>query len=342
MKLVEIQPILSVTSIPNADRIELAKVQGWNSVIKKGEYKVGDNVIFVPIDTVIEPREWNKFLWDKNDCTKPIRVHTMKLRGTVSQGIIFPLSILSQHTNINCDNTDEIAKVLGITKYERPIDPKLRGEIVGSFPAYILSRTDEDNLLSNPEALNEINGCDIVEITVKCDGTSATYINSFENKLKVCSRNLELKDGDNIFWNIAKKYNIQEILPPGYAIQGEVCGPGIQKNPLGLTEHELFVFNIKDLTSNNYISVTEARECNLLHESFKTVPIISYTNMRCRKPFTIDEFVNIANQQMYKTKPAEGIVVRGYFEHDHVMQLGHSQTLNKMLSFKIINQNYID
>lgn len=346
MKLVDIQPILSITSIPNADRIELARIQGWNSVIKKGDYNVGDLVIFVPIDTVIEPREWNKFLWNKNDSTKDIRVHTMRLRGTVSQGIIFPLSILSLYTDTwtkeNNIDTDELARVLGISKYERPIDPKLRGEVAGSFPTFILSRTDEDNLLSNPEVLNELNSCDVVEITLKCDGTSATFIKNSENVLKVCSRNLELRDGDNIFWNVAHKYNIKELLPAGYAFQGEICGPGIQKNPLALKEHELLIFNIKNLATNSYISVTEAKENNLLHTSFKTVPIISYTNMRCRTPFTIDEFINIANAQMYKNSPAEGIVVRGYFEHNHKMQIGYSQILGKMLSFKIINQNYID
>ena len=76
MKLAEVETITELSPIEGADKIELARVQGWQSVVKKGEYKVGDTIIFVPIDTMLEPQPWNAFLHDKNDPSKPCLLYT--------------------------------------------------------------------------------------------------------------------------------------------------------------------------------------------------------------------------------------------------------------------------
>lgn len=94
MKLASFETITEILPIEGADKIEIARVQGWQSVIRKGEYKVGDQVIFVPIDTVLTPRPWNEFLWDKKDPSKPIRVKTVKLKGVISSGLIFAIENL--------------------------------------------------------------------------------------------------------------------------------------------------------------------------------------------------------------------------------------------------------
>jgi RNA ligase (TIGR02306 family) len=95
MKLVTFETIIDIQPIVGADRIELARVQGWQSVIKKGEYKVGDQIIFVPIDTVLEPKEWNKFLWNKEDPSKPIRVKTAKMKNAISKALSFQCLLLT-------------------------------------------------------------------------------------------------------------------------------------------------------------------------------------------------------------------------------------------------------
>jgi len=91
MKLAEIQTINEIIPIEGADRIELAKVQGWQSVVKRGEYSVGDRIIFIPIDTVLQPTVWNSFLHDSKNPTAPIRVKTVKLKGVYSSGLIFKI-----------------------------------------------------------------------------------------------------------------------------------------------------------------------------------------------------------------------------------------------------------
>ena len=45
-KLASVQVISNLRSIEGADRIELARILGWNVVVKKGDFKVGDKVIF--------------------------------------------------------------------------------------------------------------------------------------------------------------------------------------------------------------------------------------------------------------------------------------------------------
>ena len=174
MQLATFETITEIVPIEGADRIELARVQGWQSVIRKGDYKVGDGVIFVPIDTVLTPRPWNEHLWDKKDPTKPIRVKTVKLRGAVSQGLIFPRSLISaQEIWDHQDDPEEdtsIAGMLGITKYEKSIPAHLGGQVAGDFPTHLVSKTDEDNLKSNLAVLEELREAEYIEATDKEDG----------------------------------------------------------------------------------------------------------------------------------------------------------------------------
>ena len=331
MKLVSFEYISELLPIEGADKIELARIQGWQSVVKKGDYKVRDRIIFIPIDTVIEPAEWNQFLWDKKNPTKPIRIKTAKLRGTISQGVIFPTSI----TNIT--EEEQLPEALKVSKYEKPIPAHLAGQVAGDFPTHLVSKTDEDNLKSNIDTLEELREADFVEVTVKIDGTSATYIKELDGTFRACSRNLELKDTEsNVHWQMARKYNIQENLRPGYAIQGEISGPGIQGNPAGYSEVNLKVFNAFDLQDRRPI----ARDRWDL--AFADIPYVDHYGLLFRGEFakmSIDDLQGLANKQLYDNQtPAEGLVFRGIKDG----KLMYSKTLQKMLSVKIINQNYKD
>ena len=88
-KLATIEKILAINPIPDADQIERATIRGWNIVVKKGEHKVGELVIYCEIDSLMPERPEFEFLRPRG-----FRIRTIKLRGQCSQGIIFPLSIL--------------------------------------------------------------------------------------------------------------------------------------------------------------------------------------------------------------------------------------------------------
>src|SRR5258708_37939295 len=107
-KLASIQLIRSLEVIEGADAIEKATVLGWQLVVKKGEFKVGDLCVYCEIDCLMPDRPEFEFLRPRG-----MRIKTIRLRGQVSQGICFPLSILpagSEEEDTDC--TD----ILGITK----------------------------------------------------------------------------------------------------------------------------------------------------------------------------------------------------------------------------------
>ena len=342
MKLAEIQTINELTPIEGADRIELARVQGWQSVVKKGNFSVGDRIVFVPIDTVLRPDVWNSFLQSKNDPTKPIRVKTAKLLGTVSQGLVFPLTILPDPFFEHEIGTD-VANLIGVTKYEKQIPAHIGGQVAGDFPTHLVSKTDEDNLKSNIEVLEELKQAEYIEATIKLDGTSATYIKELDGTFRVCSRNLELKDTEsNVYWQIARKYNIQETLKSGYCIQGEIFGAGIQKNPSGQREIDFRIFNITDLSTRLPISPRFHYKSDIFNPEIRIVDVATFWFKEEFESMTINSLQEFTNECKYSNgTPAEGIVLRG-FKDTSCKDTMYSQKLQKMLSVKIINQNYKD
>lgn len=337
MKLATLEIVKNIFSIDGADRIELCQVNGWHSVVPKNTFKVGDRVVFIPVDTILDPAPWNSAFHDKNDPTAPIRVKTKKLRGVISSGLIFHTNILPDpfyQPEIGEDVADLIG---GIRKYIKSIAPQLQGIAKGDFPTHIVSKTDEDNLLSNPLVLEELKACDTIVVTLKCDGTSATFIKELDGTFRVCSRNLELEDGDNIYWQMANKYDLQNLMGEGMVIASEIIGNGIQKNPLKIEGNEIHVFNIKDLNDNSYLSYDDI----LLTLEDSGIPVVKevarFTGEDINN-LSLDSLQALANEQKYGTDPAEGIVIRGYKNNQTV----YSPTLQKMLSVKVINQDYVD
>lgn len=337
MKLATIEIIENLLPIDGADRIELCKVNGWHSVVLKNTFKVGDRVVFIPIDTIIDPAPWNRAFHDKDNPDAPIRVKTKKLRGVISSGLVF-------HTNILPDpfyqpeiGEDVSGLIGGIRKFVKQIPVQLQGIAKGDFPTHIVSKTDEDNLLSNPLVLEELKACDTIVVTAKLDGTSLTVIKELDGTFRVCSRNLELEDGDSIYWQMVKKYDLQNLMGEGMVFGGEIIGQGVQGNPLKIEGNEFHVFNIKDLNDNSYLSYDDM-VLTLEDSGIPVVKEVARLTGEDINNLSLDSLQSLANEQKYGTNPAEGIVIRGYKNNKTV----YSPTLQKMLSVKVINQDYVD
>jgi RNA ligase (TIGR02306 family) len=331
MKLASVEIIKSLKKHPNADRLEIAQVMGWQSVVQAGLHKEGDKVVFIVIDTILPKQTWSEFLIDKNNTDKPIRLKMVRLRGEHSAGIVLPLSIFSdefQTFEVGKDVTEE----LGIKKYIKELPANLSGENKGDFPSHLCSKTDEDNGLSNLDIVEAVikNPC---TITQKLDGSSITVV--IENGIitEVCSRNLSKKDTENsLFWKAARKLNIIE----GFTgiIQGELVGPGIQKNPLRLEDHEMIVFQIKK-QNGEYMNFQEMRGFCMVELKCKHVPHVNDTSF---VGATVDEALSklqeLADIQVYDSKEvAEGIVIR---PSDYRKFEGS----RRPMGFKILNRNY--
>lgn len=333
-KLASIQKIEKINPILGADNIEEVKVLGWNLVAKKNEFKVNSLCVYFEIDSILpKDKEWAAFLSSKN-----FRVKTIKLKGVLSQGLALPLTILGGNKEYQIG--DDVSEELGVIKYEPLIDTsggKMLGQSKGNFPSHLIDKTDETRIQSIQSVLEELKNQPYF-ITSKCDGTSATYLYD-EEEFCCCSRNLKkAEDEVNVYWRMAKKYNLKEVLnhPNRYAIQGEIAGPGCpagSKVLYGLPEIDLFVFNVFDIVSGQYLSYLDfinfCKDRNL-----RTVPILEVGD---KFNYTLEELIEKARGKYIEfnlNTNREGIVIRPQTEM-------YSEVLHGRLSFKVINNDYL-
>lgn len=324
-KLVTIQEVAEVLPVKNADRIETVRVLGWYVVVKKGEFEVGDKVVYAEVDSLFPDKEEFKFLKDSG-----FRVRTVKMRGQVSQGLCFPLDVLPEG---DYEVGDEVTELLGVTKYEPPIPAVLEAEVKGMFPSF-LQETDETRVQLLQDRLTKFKGVRSV-ITEKLDGTSSTYY-LHNDDFGVCSKSLDLLEDDrNTYWQMAHKYDIESKLRKlgrNIALQGETIGASIQKNKYKLegSERDLRLFNIYDIDKAEYVGFLEFTE---LAEQLgiPTVPVIDDNFVLIDN---IDELVEMSKDrsELNNKVHREGVVIKGYEE---VNDMG------ERLSFKVINPDFL-
>jgi RNA ligase (TIGR02306 family) len=335
-KLASIQRVLAIDPIPNADAIELARINGWQCVTKKGEFTVGDLGVYFEIDSIPPEIDLFRFLWTTKDTVpgtpaprpEKFRIRTLRLRGALSQGLLLPLPAFELG---EVSEGDDLTEQLGVGKYEPPA-PAGMGDWRGPFLAMV-PKTDEMRVQSVPTVLDEIAGKPYV-ITVKYDGTSATYaIHPQTGEFHACGRNQSIREGSNLYWNMARKYDIEAALrrSPHLAVQGEIVGPGIQKNPLGLKEVALFAFNVYDIPRGSYLSHGEA-------EAFLTdagIPMVGVLTEGDSFGYRLSDLLTLAEGKYPGTEnEREGIVIRPQTEV-------YSPVLGGCLSFKAISNRYL-
>ncbi|MEL6925218.1 MAG: RNA ligase (ATP), partial [Bacteroidota bacterium] len=251
-KLASLRTIDAVLEHPNADRLSIYVVDGWKVIDAKERYQPGDVVVYCEIDSFLPVKNEFEFLrkssFKRMGEQEGFRLRTIRLRGELSQGLLLPIDLLSADSTQLELGTD-VSESLGIIKYERPIPPSLSGIAKGDFPGFI-PKTDE-------ERIQNLEYGDLKQyaytVTEKLDGSSMTvFVNNGE--IGVCSRNLELvEDANNTLWQMAAQYSLPEKLKTlgrNLAIQGELIGHKIQRNPYRLNAHDLRVFKVWDIDSH--------------------------------------------------------------------------------------------
>jgi len=247
-KLVSIETITSLHPIDGADRIELALVRGWRCVVPKGQYTEGDLVLFCEVDSVLpEDSRWEFLSADK------WRVRTKRFRGQISQGLVLPVSDLTQaEYTLIMHHREDPAIVLGVQKYEPPVP--MSADIIGEFPS-LVPKTDQERIQNLGYALDIYKGR-AFEITEKLDGQSLTvfYING---EFGVATRNntVDHRMG-NVYSKICENHHFERILPDmgrNVAIQGELIGTKMNGNRLGLKFNAYYVFDIYDVDLGRYL-----------------------------------------------------------------------------------------
>lgn len=226
----------------------------------------------------------------------------------------------------------DVTEFLGIQKWEAPIPAQLQGQAAGSFPTSLIPKTDQERIQNcfgeiqkrakrfatekvwnvetqtledHPVVVPEDFKEPTYEVTMKLDGSSCTIFR-WEGKLRVCSRNLELKindeNKDNSF--VAMALKIGDRIPDGFAFQGEVCGPAIQGNREGFKEHQFFVFDIFDILKHEYVE-PDIRRHFCERDQLDHVPILG-TDWKA--PNSVEEGLALAEGPSINHKVREGLV----------------------------------
>lgn len=369
-KLASVQKIKAIKPIEGADKIEIVQVLNWNCVAKKGEYQVGDKVIYFEIDSLlpdIPMLEWLKgSSWSQK--LNKYKISTHKFRGQISQGLVMPISDFPKLLEQTIQLTDPTAYVAGavgleyleegmdltetlnIEKYEPPVSNGPLGDTISH--EWYVPKTDEERIQVCAEnVLPEYINVDPDDwyVSVKLDGCSCTA-GLFSDAFLIGGRNQWYKD-ENMYTTTVKKYgDLQKKLEEYKAVngiyvvfQGELCGPGIQSNRLGLSEKEWFIFNVfvsKTGEMDSYTKCDTLRMMRLCEEfGLKTVPIISND-----KKFDFKVTTDIDKTVENLLKYVDEIKYRDYFGDAAPSQIAEGVVFRKYdmtNSFKVVSNKYL-
>ena len=207
------------------------------------------------------------------------------------------------------------------------------------WPSWV-QKTDEERVQNMPWILEDKGEWIVTE---KIDGTSTTFTmkrGKFgKNKMYVCSRNVCFDTVDkpcyydtNVYWEMAKKYNIYDVLSKlldrftnaeWVTIQGETYGEGIQKRNYSLKGHEFAIFNL--VTSDKGRLGTKEMVYEL--GNICDVPCVPILNTITFDGLTVEKLLEMADgNSVIDGLPREGFVLR---------------SLDGARSFKAVSNNYL-
>ena len=175
MILATIEKVKNLRPHPNADKLEICDVLGFQCVVPIGLHNEGDIIIYIQTDTVLPAgQEWAEEYIQYS----PKRVKAVKLRGVFSEGIVAPLSKWDDHKELFFDERfpedcvgDEVSEIIGVTKYEPPLPSN--ESAIGTLP-YQMSKTDETRF----ENMRDLPLGEIADVGLKIDGQSCVSENT--------------------------------------------------------------------------------------------------------------------------------------------------------------------
>lgn len=316
---VRVRRVASVTPHPNADRLDLVKIDGYTCVCQKGLHREGNLVIYIPEQALLPQTilEMMGFWKDgkgtlggpKGNVVKPV-----KLRGILSQGLVMPLCELSAYMKDNLKLGDDVTYALDITKYEPPIPESLAGSVESID---IRFNYDIEDVKKYPDVLQP--GEDVM-VTEKLHGSLGALIFT-KGSHYVTSKGL-LKKGqvftkevDNVYIKAISPYitALEEWLPLNlrrhpkvdYIVFGEVYGPGIQDLHYSLEEPKWAIFDIAVRVDNEWRFMPYGWQEDLNG----VVPIVPALYQGPWSPSIIDTYVN--HQRSTKADHVrEGVVIK--------------------------------
>ncbi|MDR2113895.1 MAG: RNA ligase (ATP) [Bifidobacteriaceae bacterium] len=345
-KLATLEQVADLEPIEGADRIELARIRGWEVVVGKGDFQVGDRCVYIEIDSLLDTsRPAFASLAARGKRTDAIgrRGHvlkTVKLRGVYSQGIAYPITKFPPQEFPDLPDLSaapigsDLTAALGVVLWQPPLPVSMAGELI-AFPGRV-PKTDEERLQNIPQMLAVM---DVTWVaTEKIDGTSTTFALD-QDGFAVAGHNWGIAfNPENALWQLAEQYGIEAKLRDwaeaaglaSVAVQGESYGEKIQGNPLKVRGLHWSAFNV----------IAEGRR--LPRDQWPdfalelSVPVIADLVV----PPTVAEALEQANALASLVNPAvraEGIVWRSPSQSDVRLPDGTVETA----SFKVVSNRYL-
>lgn len=350
--------ISDIQPIPNKDRIVLATVNGYQSIVAADHYKVGDLVVYISEQCILTDQLQEELgLTGRLAGSKKNRVKAIKMGGVLSQGIVCRPADWELAGRPEGD-LDEFFNH-AISKWEPEIPLHMAGKIgrpKGNAP--IAPMYDIENIKKqrhqrwnfNPQTgepegepwwYDPFNG-EIVYVTEKLHGTNfAAHMNLGDPNIYVYSKGLGknghilLEDETNVYWRAFHKYptlkeQMEEILcgqsTEAVTIRGEIIGNGIQDLTYGI-DFDLALFSVECHTAGT----TSSWHPDGIILDVPTIPVL------CHGLYDYDTVVELSiGDNLYGTPGLhvrEGVVCT----HSYV----YRQMNGQRYAAKFINPDYL-
>lgn len=288
---------------PNADLLELAKVDDYRAVVKKGEFKTGDLVAYIP-EAALLPAELllEMNLTGRLSGPEKNRLKAVRLRGEVSQGLVLKV-------RPHWKEGDDVTEELGIKKWVPPIPVHLSGELEPAPPGWH-GYTEIENIKRFPGVL--LPGEEVV-VTEKVHGTCTLLgllggRSAMSSKGYGAGRRVIKDDGQNLYWKMARKHQLFEKLEGlgDVMLFGETFGSGVQDLEYGMPRDEPSYFAFDLSLNGRYLDFDELQKL-CAERGIPTLPPLF------RGPFGPECLATTAGKETVSGKALhvrEGIVIR--------------------------------
>ena len=296
---------------PNADAIELAAIGGYRSVVKLGQFQEGDLLAYIPEGAII-PSGLLQEMGLENYLAGPEqnRVKAIRLRGIVSQGLVWPVP--------DAQEGEDVTERLGITKYVPEVPSDMNGE---AYPARgMVVKFDVEDIKQYPDVLQE--GEEIVA-TEKLHGTFCQM--GFHHDIPIVSQKgignqgLALMTGevnDRCIYVQEFRKHLEALktlhqLHPVFYLLGEIHGAGVQDLKYDLKEKRFRVFDVYLGEPDGGRFLNQDEMLSFIDGHFEPVPLVY------RGPYRAQEVAEISQgQSLIASHMREGVVIKPTTERE--------------------------
>ncbi len=304
---IEIIEIGEIEPHPNADRMQITHIWGWQCCIGINQFKRGDKAVYIPPDFLVPLSHPSfKFLLREDKPKEQERIRVRRFRGHLSQGLLIQVPDDLKDLPVG----ENVIEQLGIERYEPPLPKSTGADFIGAPSGLYCPKFDVENL----QRYNQIFKLgQLVVVTEKIHGANARFTfapNKDGELVQFCgSRTNWLKEDErNIWWmafhqdpGIGKWCESH----PGQILYGEIYGQ-VQGLKYGAGVNDIFFVAFAVLDQNRWLD----------YEDFAASTVgIDRAPVLYRGPFDLDRITKLAENDSYVATwhgaehMAEGVVI---------------------------------